>query len=112
MTHELMTLCNSLHVEIKEDSEWTKENCFYKIEMIGGITKEQIRSASRLTPIVAARHSLCYILYDKLGVTLLETGKIVNRDHATIIHGNKRVEAALEKTDPSIWLYKQHINLI
>ena len=48
-----------------------------------------LRGRSRLGHIVVVRHALSNLLRRELGYTYQEIGKIMNRNHATIIHSSK-----------------------
>ena len=56
-----------------------------------GIEWERISGRKRDQHIVEARHLLCYLL-DRAGYTRAAIGRILGRDHSTIIHAIGRVE--------------------
>ena len=51
-----------------------------------------IKSRDRTKNIVRARQSLIYILREKLGLSYNEIGKIIKRDHSTIISAYKKIK--------------------
>jgi len=65
------------------------------------ISKEKLLSPCRDSEIVLTRQCIGYILHNKYGLSLTSIGNILDRNHATIIHGNKTVEIAL-------YLYQNH----
>jgi chromosomal replication initiator protein len=52
-------------------------------------------SNSKKTPLVNARHWIMYILYKYKLLNLVESSKIVKRDHSTAIHAIKKIENQL-----------------
>lgn len=66
-----------------------------------GITKDKLLSSSRDSEIVLTRQCIGYILRNKYGLNLKSIGRILSRDHTTIIHGNKAIEI-------SLYLYRNH----
>lgn len=56
-----------------------------------GVSPEAIKSPSRLTEIVRARHELFYVLW-KSGLTLSEIGRKYNRTPATVFHAISKAE--------------------
>lgn len=60
------------------------------------ISEQDILTKSRLKEIVFARHLYCYFSCEKTRYSLKSIGKLINRDHASVIHGNKRIIYELE----------------
>ena len=60
------------------------------------ISEDDILTKSRLKEIVFARHLYCYFSCEKTRYSLKSIGKLINRDHASVIHGNKRIIYELE----------------
>jgi chromosomal replication initiation ATPase DnaA len=60
------------------------------------ISEEDILSKSRLKETVLARHLYCYFACEKTRYSLKSIGTLINRDHASVIHGNKRILYELE----------------
>lgn len=52
------------------------------------ITPEMLLSLKRTEDIVRARHTLYKTIY-RLGSNKVQTGKILSKDHTTILHGLK-----------------------
>lgn len=50
---------------------------------------EDIMSRTRKQDVVDARQLFCYVIKEKYGMSLANIGKIVSRDHATVIHSIK-----------------------
>jgi chromosomal replication initiation ATPase DnaA len=65
------------------------------------ISKEKLLSSCRDREIVLTRQCIGYILHNKYGLSLTSIGNILDRNHATIIHGNKAVEV-------SLYLHRNH----
>ena len=66
-----------------------------------GITKDKLLSSCRDSEIVLTRQCIGYILRHTYGLNLKSIGRILSRNHTTIIHGNKAIEI-------SLYLYRSH----
>tara|TARA_R110000824_G_scaffold15839_1_gene66445 strand:+ start:1425 stop:1844 length:420 start_codon:yes stop_codon:yes gene_type:complete len=61
-----------------------------KVEQEFNIGENSLRSRSRLAHIVVVRHAVNNLLRREFGYTYAEIGRIMKRDHATIIHSTKQ----------------------
>ena len=61
-----------------------------------GIEFNKIQSLKRQRDIIFARHLFCYFTRKRTRLSYQEIGKIINRDHATILHSVRTVENLLE----------------
>ncbi|QDP66755.1 MAG: hypothetical protein GOVbin5978_31 [Prokaryotic dsDNA virus sp.] len=59
---------------------------FEIIEDVTGVTKKQLLSKSRLAHIAIARNIAGYILHKEVKITSIETAKILNLNHSTVIY--------------------------
>jgi len=59
------------------------------------ITYDQLVSKNRVRARVDARSVVMYLLMQR-GYTNKEAGKVVKRDHSTVIHSCKKVEGLME----------------
>tara|TARA_R100000900_G_scaffold32758_2_gene26403 strand:- start:906 stop:1388 length:483 start_codon:yes stop_codon:yes gene_type:complete len=59
------------------------------------ITYEEMQSRTRIQEVVAARQSIWYVFHKEYGMTFTSIGKIFNKDHATIIHGVRKLKDEL-----------------
>lgn len=66
------------------------------VSEVTNISVQDILSKSRLKETVFARHLYCYFSCEKTRYSLKSIGKLINRDHASVIHGNKRIIYELE----------------
>jgi chromosomal replication initiator protein len=67
-----------------------------------GISLQALAAKTRARPIAEARHAAMYLLRNDAQLTLKEIGFLLgHRDHATVIHGVKKV-SRLAATDPSM----------
>jgi hypothetical protein len=57
-------------------------------------TLSDLRSPSRATQLVAARYAAAAAAREETDASLPAIGRILNRDHSTILHGLRRLEAA------------------
>ena len=60
------------------------------------ISESLIKSKSRKDEIVKARHAYFYIAYKISRKGLAEIGRLVNRDHTTVIHGIRKIEGEID----------------
>lgn len=61
------------------------------VSSVTNISEKDILSKSRLKDVVFARHLFIYLSCEKTSNTLKKIGNYINRNHATIIHGNKKI---------------------
>jgi chromosomal replication initiator protein len=64
-----------------------------------GITKEELESSRRTREIAMARHICIYLIHSITDMSLKSIGKLLNRDHSTIISSCDIVEKRMI-TDP------------
>lgn len=67
------------------------------------VTKEELLGKRRNKKYVDARHVLFYLAYTKTSLTLPEIGRLVDRDHTTILHGCQKIKRA-KSYDPDLEL--------
>lgn len=84
----------------------THEQIISKICMSYGISEKQLKSKSRLRHLVDARGIAMYILNKKMNYNTLMIGKLLNRNHATIIHQVRKIEGLIEVDK----LFKETVN--
>ena len=66
------------------------------VSSVTNIYEKDILRKSRLKDVVFARHLYCYMACLKTSYTLKSIGNYINRNHATVIHGNKKILHELE----------------
>ena len=77
---------------------------------IAKVDKEEITSKSRVWPLTVCRDIL-YDYYNKKGFSTTRTGRMLNRDHATVYSGLKRLEGWIEAHDQFVMtLYENFWN--
>ncbi|MEP7167766.1 MAG: helix-turn-helix domain-containing protein [Bacteroidota bacterium] len=59
------------------------------------ISVEVLRSASRWQYIKNIRHAVCKVLYENTNLSYKEVGRLVNRDHSTVVHSCKQNNAQI-----------------
>lgn len=57
---------------------------------IYGITVDNILSRRRIRRYVDARAVVCYLLCFTQGYSTTEVGKVINRDHSSVVYFNKK----------------------
>lgn len=71
-------------------------NIFNAVSETYGVSAEEIKSANRSANISQARNICMYIIKTVTGITLKEVGTYFGKDHSTVLHSVKRIEAAME----------------
>ncbi len=65
------------------------------VSTYSGIPQEKLQGTKRTAGIVMARFVAYYLLHRELGVSLTETGRIMRKDHTTILHGVRFLDELL-----------------
>ena len=64
-----------------------KVNLLFEVtEAITGINRKKIVGKKRNAELILPRHIIGYMLHKELEITMVESGKLVGRDHSTINH--------------------------
>lgn len=66
------------------------------IEDISGFNLKQIRSSSRHDDIVLARHCLVFYLTKHTKHSYITIGRLINRNHASVIHAKNKIDNYLQ----------------
>ena len=73
---------------IEDDSVESKRNLYLQaITKVYLVTKEELRSPSRIAILTEARQVLYYLLTKDCAMTQHQIGRFLNRDHSTVCHG-------------------------
>jgi chromosomal replication initiator protein len=56
----------------------------------------ELVSKSRSRPLTTARHVGMYLLREQTGLSLIKIGDLFDRDHTTVMHGIKKIEALMK----------------
>jgi chromosomal replication initiator protein len=62
-----------------------------------GLTRADLVGKSRSRPLTTARHVAMYLTRECTGLSLLKIGELFDRDHTTVMHGLKKVEALMKE---------------
>ena len=73
-------------------------------EALNGINRKSIAGKKRNKEYILPRHIIGYMLHKELDITLMESAKIIGRDHSTIHHYVKNY-------DDNIKFYKEYREL-
>jgi chromosomal replication initiator protein len=66
-----------------------------------GIKIDDLKGKSRHKQIVAPRHIAMYLLREDGHLSTPEVGRLLNRDHTTVLHGIKQVASDIARDGPS-----------
>lgn len=70
------------------------------------VTLEQLQGASKEGSIVKAR-AHCYALLMKLGLSSARIGRLLNKDHSTVLHGAKKHAERIAKSRKATQLVEE-----
>ena len=65
------------------------------------ISEKDIKSAWRKRPVVWARHVFCYLCSKYVQCSIVSIGKVINRDHTSVIHARQNVSNLMD-SDPDL----------
>ena len=85
---------------------------FKAIEKVTGISKDELTSKARHRPIVEGRYLFAYIIKKKTNLTLNQIGKLLNKDHCSIIFYNKQMDNYIKSDKHLINMYNKTFNLL
>jgi chromosomal replication initiation ATPase DnaA len=83
------------------------ERILKAVSEVTEISENDILSRNRLKETVLARHLYCYFACDKTFYSLKKIGMSINRDHASVIHGNKKILYEVEYYPEVAYLIKR-----
>lgn len=71
------------------------------------VSKKDLRGPVRTTTLMIARQLICYLIRMEYGflVSVTEVGRMINRDHATVIYSVRKVRESLKKGDEKMVHY-------
>ena len=70
---------------MKDTIKYNKIDLLFNIaKSVTGVSRKQISSKKRYANIILPRHIVGYMLHKELEIPLIESGKIIGRDHSTI----------------------------
>jgi len=94
----------------KNEEKW--EDVVRSICQVYKITPDDIYAKNRNQHIVYARHTFNYICRKRLRMSLMYIGRIINRDHTTVIHSIRQTQDLIEYDRAFATTYKQIIELL
>ena len=92
------------------DAEWTE--AMRVVAIVYDVTPDAIVDKVRTQNIMDARHLFCYLCRKHLKMTYLSIGKILHRDHSTIINSVQVYESLIEYDRTSNKLYVEALSLL
>lgn len=63
------------------------------------VSVEKLKAKKRTPNVVKARNVCFYIIHKRIGNSSTSTGNIFDKDHATVLHGCRRVEKIILKDE-------------
>lgn len=75
----------------------TIDKIFRTVSNALGVPVEEIKGRRRTHEIAAARHACTYLLKKLTDLSLIDIGRALDRDHATVINSIKKIEQEIEK---------------
>ena len=92
------------------DAEWTE--AMRVVSIVYDVTPDAIVDKVRTQNIMDARHLFCYLCRKHLKMTYLSIGKILHRDHSTIINSVQVYESLVEYDRTTNKLYVESLSLL
>lgn len=90
----------------------TKGQVISVVESVTGHTVEEMKTASRKQPLVFSRYMMMRMLRSRTSMSLNQVGKMLGRDHSTVLYGIE-VSDNLLKFDPQFKrIYKKIESLL
>jgi chromosomal replication initiator protein len=71
-----------------------------------GLTVTDLVGPSRQRQVMRPRHVAMYLLHEHLGLSYVSIGKLLRRDHSTVIFGVRRIQA-VEDTEKLLALVRE-----
>ncbi len=83
-----------------------------RVAQVCKVEPQHIKSDRRDANIVRARQLVMWLAWKKTGYSFPRIGTILSRDHATVMHGCKKVEQKPDKFEPELsllrtWLHER-----
>ncbi len=75
----------------------TIDKIFHTVSNALGVSVEEIKGRRRTREIAAARHAVTYLLKKLTDLSLIDIGRALDRDHATVINSLKKMEQEMEE---------------
>src|SRR5207248_11123098 len=66
-----------------------------------GVKTDDLKGKARNKQIVVPRHIAMYLLREDAHLSTPECGRLLNRDHTTVLHGMKQVAVDIARDGPS-----------
>lgn len=71
--------------------EPNKEGIVEAVSAVTSVSRDEMKSNSRLRRICTARHLAMYFLRKLTTLSLKEIGNVFGRDHATVLHAERKI---------------------
>jgi chromosomal replication initiation ATPase DnaA len=94
----------------KNNAKW--EDAMRCVCQVYDITPDDIYSHIRKQHILYGRHTFNYICRKTIGMSLDSIGRIINRDHSTIIHSVRQTQDLIEYDRNFAKTYQQTLELL
>jgi len=66
------------------------------------VAPERVYSKDQHKAVADARHIACYFIYNEMKLNRCQVGRLLNRDHSTVLQSIRKVENLLSAKDPEI----------
>lgn len=111
LIHDLKREILRPRIDVKTNkAKWT--DAMRVVCQVYNITPDDIYSKNRTQHILYARHTFNYICRRTLTMSLESIGRIINRDHSTIIHSVKQTQDLIEYDRNFAKTYQQTLELL
>jgi chromosomal replication initiator protein len=103
--HQLDVRMNVLQIDI-EIKDATLNDILNVVASVTEIDKDKIKGKNRKRDLVTARHIFFYIAHKHTKIQLEVIGSVLNRHHATVLHGYHKISNQLIYEDISSLVYE------
>lgn len=69
-----------------------RKHIMAKVAAFYGLSVLDLKGPFRTKAVCLPRHVAFYLLKEVLGLSLPETGRVMNRDHTTVLHGIRQIK--------------------
>ena len=86
---------------IRSEKTYTPEYIVEKIAAYYDVSVDEIKGKGKTKQVATARQVAIYLMRKLTGLTLMEIGTVLNRDHSTVLHAIRKIEDSLT-SDPEL----------
>ena len=86
-----------LEEKSKQEAYENHKDILYICSRLGRVSIDSMRSQTRLADVNKTRQVYCYLMHKNTRLSVTEIGKIINRNHSTVIASRKVIEQDVDQ---------------